>query len=261
MLHSFPNVDDLQAALDRLEHPIKLESKFKLEKEGGLLPIYFEGKKLAIEYYVEEVNREFVRHYPSISKLDLNNMKMYIFTTHDELEYALANYVASVLVSHFSGLVFDPQGGRFINYDELIETARLYKTMATKEQIEPGNMDLLLRPYDIDLIVIDIRLFENYFTVFTCDQLKENCAFKILQELGADSMEKEKNKITYEHGLLNKVKQFIVKDRPVSINISGDSKIVEAKLTELAELSEKSNIEISKSPSLENYLNRNITIH
>lgn len=112
-----------QALLDA-HIPASLARSEDLRRYSGFLPLRVQGRATGFDFLVESAS-ELTIQYPALAALPLREPIVYSlsFGVRPE-ECAAALLSASVLVSRFQGVVFDPQAGAVMTLEQVNDGAK-----------------------------------------------------------------------------------------------------------------------------------------
>jgi hypothetical protein len=118
-----PDTSSWNRALAEAKVPVHFVETVDLSRHTGFLPVTVTGAKSGF-YFLRESYPELAALYPGVANLKLEKPVVYSlgYGGHFD-ECAAVFYSASVLVSTFGGLAFEPQGGITMNAEELLAAA------------------------------------------------------------------------------------------------------------------------------------------
>jgi hypothetical protein len=112
-----------QALLDA-HVPASLARSVNLRRYTGFLPVRVEGRATGFDFLVESAS-DLTAQYPALATLPLSEPIAYSLSFGVRPEECAAAYLsASVLVSRFQGVVFDPQAGAMLSLEQVKDDAR-----------------------------------------------------------------------------------------------------------------------------------------
>jgi hypothetical protein len=119
-----PDWSSWNQALWEARVPASLARSVDLQRHNGFLPVRLQGRATGFFFLVESAS-ELALQYPALASVPLNKPVVYSLSygAHPE-ECAAAFLSASVLVSRFQGVVFDPQQGVLLSLEQVKDGAR-----------------------------------------------------------------------------------------------------------------------------------------
>ena len=104
--------------------PASLARSVDLRRHNGFLPVRVKGRATGFYFLVESAS-DLAVQYPALASLPLPKPIVYSLSygAHPE-ECAAAFLSASVLVSRFDGVVYDPQQGLMLSLEQVNDGAR-----------------------------------------------------------------------------------------------------------------------------------------
>ena len=119
-----PDWSSWNQALWDARAPVSLARSVDLQRHNGFLPARVKGRATGFYFFVESAS-DLAVHYPALANLPLPKPIAYSLSygVHPE-ECAAAFLSASVLVSRFQGVVFDPQQGLMLSLEQVNDGAR-----------------------------------------------------------------------------------------------------------------------------------------
>jgi hypothetical protein len=103
--------------------PVSLARSVDLQRHNGFLPVRLQGRATGF-YFVEESASDLAVQYPPLASVPLSKPIVYSLSYEHPEECAAAFLSASVLVSRFDGVVFDPQQGLMLSLEQVNDGAR-----------------------------------------------------------------------------------------------------------------------------------------
>jgi len=124
-LNRAPNAATWQRAMTESHVPVHFSRPVNLEVHSGFVPLTLRGSASGF-YFLREDFADLSRHYAPLAHMTVEKPVVYSlgYGGHG-LECASAFYSASVLVSQFGGVAFDPEGGELMSARSLQETAEV----------------------------------------------------------------------------------------------------------------------------------------
>jgi hypothetical protein len=119
-----PDWSSWNQALWDARAPVSLARSVDLRRHNGFLPVRVQGRATGF-YFVMESGSDLAVQYPALATVPLAKPIVYSLSygPHPE-ECAAAFLSASVLVSRFGGVVFDPQQGLMLSLEQVNDGAR-----------------------------------------------------------------------------------------------------------------------------------------
>jgi hypothetical protein len=119
-----PDWSSWNQALWNTRAPASLSRSEDLKRFSGFLPVRVQGRATGFEFFTESAADVAVR-YPALAQVPLADPVVYSlnYGGHPE-ECAAAFLSASVLVSRFDGIAFDPQQGVTLTLEQVNDGAR-----------------------------------------------------------------------------------------------------------------------------------------
>ncbi len=119
-----PDWSSWNQALWDARAPASLARSVDLQRHEGFLPVRVQGRATGFYFTVESAS-DVVLRYPALATVPLIKPVVYSLSygAHPE-ECAAAFLSASVLVSRFDGIVFDPQQGALLSLEQVDDGAR-----------------------------------------------------------------------------------------------------------------------------------------
>jgi hypothetical protein len=103
--------------------PASLARSVDLQRHNGFLPVRVQGRATGFYFMVESAS-DLALQYPPLASVPLRNPIVYSLSYGRPAECAAAFLSASVLVSRFQGVVFDPQQGLMLSLEQVNDGAR-----------------------------------------------------------------------------------------------------------------------------------------
>jgi hypothetical protein len=127
-----PNADAWSQALSEAHAPVSFSLTVDLRHHTGFIPVQVHGRESGFYFGTESYN-DVVALYPAISKLHLAKPTIYSLSYGGHFdECAAAFFSASVLVSRFHGVAFDPQSGALMTAKQLADAGSQCLTLSPK---------------------------------------------------------------------------------------------------------------------------------
>jgi hypothetical protein len=119
-----PDWSSWNQALWEAHLPASLARSVDLQHHNGYLPVRVQGRATGF-YFLVEPAADVVAQYPPLATVPVIKPVIYSLSygAHPE-ECAAAFLSASVLISRFEGVVFDPQQGVLLSLDQVNDGAR-----------------------------------------------------------------------------------------------------------------------------------------
>ncbi|HXY96707.1 MAG TPA: hypothetical protein VEH00_06995 [Steroidobacteraceae bacterium] len=118
-----PDWSSWNQALWEAHVPASLARSVDLQRHNGFLPVRVQGRATGF-YFVEESASDLAMQYPALAVVPLSKPIVYSLSYARPEECAAAFLSASVLVSRFEGVVFDPQQGLMLSLEQVNDGAR-----------------------------------------------------------------------------------------------------------------------------------------
>jgi len=118
-----PDWSSWNQALWEAHVPASLARSVDLQRHNGFLPVRVQGRATGF-YFVEESASDLAMQYPALAAVPLSKPIVYSLSYARPEECAAAFLSASVLVSRFEGVVFDPQQGLMLSLEQVNDGAR-----------------------------------------------------------------------------------------------------------------------------------------
>ena len=127
-----PDWSSWNQALWEARVPASLARSVDLQHHNGYLPVRVQGRASGF-YFVVESAADLALQYPALATVPVSKPIVYSLSygAHPE-ECAAAFLSASVLVSRFEGVVFDPQQGVLLSLDQVNDGARQCLSLVPK---------------------------------------------------------------------------------------------------------------------------------
>jgi hypothetical protein len=127
-----PDWSSWNQALWEAHVPASLSRSVDLQRHSGFLPVRVQGHATGFYFLVESAS-DLVLQYPALASVPLSKPIVYSLSygAHPE-ECAAAFLSASVLVSRFQGIVFDPQQGMLLSLGQVNDGARQCLSLVRK---------------------------------------------------------------------------------------------------------------------------------
>ena len=127
-----PSGEAWSRALAEAHTPVSFSVTVDVKHDSGFVPMRVEGRKSGFEFYTGSYGEE-ADLYPELRNVHLDNPIVYSFSFGGHFdEGAAAFFSASVLVSRFHGVAFDPQSRALMTAKELLDAGRLCLTLTPK---------------------------------------------------------------------------------------------------------------------------------
>ena len=124
-----PSGEAWSRALSEEHTPVSFTVTVDVKHDSGFIPVQVDGRKSGFEFFIESYADE-AALYPVLRDVHFDNPTVYSFSFAGHFdEAAAAFFSASVLVSRFHGVAFDPQSGSFMSAKELTDSGRLCLTL------------------------------------------------------------------------------------------------------------------------------------
>jgi len=118
-----PDWSSWNQALWEAHVPASLARSVDLQRHNGFLPVRVQGRATGF-YFVEESASDLAMQYPALAAVPLSKPIVYSLSYGRPEECAAAFLSASVLVSRFQGVAFDPQQGLMLSLEQVDDGAR-----------------------------------------------------------------------------------------------------------------------------------------
>lgn len=126
-----PDWSSWNQALWEAHVPASLARSVDLRRHSGFLPVRVQGRATGFYFMVESAS-DLAVQYPALASVPLTKPIVYSLSYGRPEECAAAFLSASVLVSRFEGIVFDPQQGLMLSLDQVNDGARQCLGLASK---------------------------------------------------------------------------------------------------------------------------------
>ena len=126
-----PDWSSWNQALWEAHVPASLARSVDLQRHNGFLPVRVQGRATGF-YFVEESASDLAMQYPALASVPLSKPIVYSLSYGRPEECAAAFLSASVLVSRFQGVVFDPQQGLMLSLEQVNDGARQCLALVSK---------------------------------------------------------------------------------------------------------------------------------
>lgn len=126
-----PDWSSWNQALWEARVPASLARSVDLQRHNGFLPVRVQGRATGFYFMVESAS-DLAVQYPALASVPLTKPVVYSLSYGRPEECAAAFLSASVLVSRFQGIVFDPQQGLMLSLDQVNDGARQCLGLASK---------------------------------------------------------------------------------------------------------------------------------
>lgn len=127
-----PDWSSWNQALWEAHAPASLARSVDLRRHTGFLPVRVEGRATGF-YFLAEPASQLAIQYPVLTTLPLNNPVVYSLSYGARPEECAAVFLsASILVSRFDGVVFDPQQGALLSLEQVNDGARQCLSLVRK---------------------------------------------------------------------------------------------------------------------------------
>jgi hypothetical protein len=126
-----PDWSSWNQALWEARVPASLARSVDLQRHNGFLPVRVQGRATGFYFMVESAS-DLAMQYPALASVPLTKPIVYSLSYGRPDECAAAFLSASVLVSRFQGIVFDPQQGLMLSLDQVNDGARQCLGLASK---------------------------------------------------------------------------------------------------------------------------------
>lgn len=126
-----PDWSSWNQALWEARVPASLARSVDLQRHNGFLPVRVQGRATGFYFMVESAS-DLAVQYPALASVPLTKPIVYSLSYGRPEECAAAFLSASVLVSRFQGIVFDPQQGLMLSLDQVNDGARQCLGLASK---------------------------------------------------------------------------------------------------------------------------------
>ena len=127
-----PDLTAWDQALSAAHVPASFAASADLPHHTGFLPVKVEGRDTGF-YFLTESYAELATQYPTIANIGLEKPTVYSlgYGGHRD-ECAAVFFSASVLVSRFGGVAFDPQDDALMSAEQLSDAAKQCLTLLPK---------------------------------------------------------------------------------------------------------------------------------
>lgn len=119
-----PDWSSWNRALWDTRAPASLSRSEDLKSFSGFLPVRVQGRATGFEFLTESAT-DVVARYPALAQVPLADPVVYSLSYGGHAEECAAAFLsASVLVSRFNGIAFDPQQGVMLTLEQVNDGAR-----------------------------------------------------------------------------------------------------------------------------------------
>lgn len=127
-----PDWSSWNQALWETRAPASLARSVDLQRHNGFLPVRVQGRATGFYFLVESATDVAVQ-YPALAGVPLIKPIVYSLSYGGHPEECAAVFLAaSVLVSRFGGIAFDPQQGTLLSLEQVNDGARQCLSMLAK---------------------------------------------------------------------------------------------------------------------------------
>jgi hypothetical protein len=126
-----PDWSSWNQALWEAHAPASLARSVDLQRHNGFLPVRVQGRATGFYFMVESAS-DLAMQYPALAAVPLSKPIVYSLSYGRPEECAAAFLSASVLVSRFQGVVFDPQQGLMLSLEQVNDGARQCLALVSK---------------------------------------------------------------------------------------------------------------------------------
>jgi hypothetical protein len=127
-----PNWASWNDALFAAHVPASFSRSVDLRRHTGFLPVRVQGRATGLYFLVESASDLSVQ-YPSLANTPLQDPIVYSLSYGGHSDECAAVFLsASVLVSRFDGVAFDPQQGALLSLEQVMDGARQCLALAPK---------------------------------------------------------------------------------------------------------------------------------
>jgi hypothetical protein len=126
-----PDWSSWNQALWEAHVPASLARSVDLQRHNGFLPVRVQGRATGFYFMVESAS-DLAMQYPALAAVPLSKPIVYSLSYVRPQECAAAFLSASVLVSRFQGVVFDPQQGLMLSLEQVNDGARQCLALVSK---------------------------------------------------------------------------------------------------------------------------------
>jgi len=126
-----PDWSSWNQALWEAHVPASLARSVDLQRFNGFLPVRVQGRATGF-YFVAESASDLAMQYPPLASVPLSKPIVYSLSYARPEECAAAFLSASVLVSRFQGVVFDPQQSLMLSLEQVNDGARQCLALVAK---------------------------------------------------------------------------------------------------------------------------------
>ena len=127
-----PSWDAWTHALSETHTPVSFTQAVDLHRHTGFLPVQVNGRMSGFYFHLDSYT-DSAAHYAVVRKVHLDKPTVYSMSFGGNPDECNATFLsASVLVSRFEGIAFDPQGGTLMTAKELTDAATQCSTLLRK---------------------------------------------------------------------------------------------------------------------------------
>ena len=119
-----PNIQEWNDALSQRNIPVTVAEQVDLDSHTGFLPMRLEDNDTGLYFLIVDYD-DLAAGVPPLKEVPIADPVVYSLGFGGHMaEGAVVFYSASVMAAEFNGIVFETQGGVFMNSDELLEAAK-----------------------------------------------------------------------------------------------------------------------------------------
>lgn len=127
-----PDWSSWNQALWEARAPASLARSVDLQRHTGFLPVRVQGRATGFYFLVERAS-DLAIQYPALAAVPLVKPVVYSLSYEGRADQCAAVFLAaSVLVSRFDGVAFDPQQGALLSLEQVKDGARQCLSLAQK---------------------------------------------------------------------------------------------------------------------------------
>ena len=127
-----PSWDAWTHALSENHTPVGFTQAVDLHRHTGFLPVQVNGRNSGFYFHLDSYT-ELAARYSVVRKVHLDKPTVYSLSFGGLADECSAAFLsASILVSRFEGVAFDPQGGTLMTAKELTDAATRCSTLSHK---------------------------------------------------------------------------------------------------------------------------------
>ena len=128
-----PDIQGWNDALSERQIPVTITAQIDLSKHSGFLPMRLDMEGTGLYFRAADYD-DLAANIPPLREIPIDDPIVYSLGFGGPLaEGAVVFYSASALTAVYNGIAFEPQGGVFMDPDELLEAAKQLHQMAANQ--------------------------------------------------------------------------------------------------------------------------------